>query len=318
MTRPPLRLTSPGQLSAPATGQDSLQVLDEAIDQLARLRTPYWLGDSAVRLHALTSLITQAQQLLPQAVHDARDQELTWAQIGELLNISAATATGTNHDPLDKDHRHNADERMSTSRWRDYLYASILNHSNAVQIRFTNHYDALSATSSIAASRTEVMMKSQGIAALVCIVFSSGSALIASMHALREQAKSPPHLGRIGLISNSSLVTLGGGTRRRPCPAAPGPLEGNAARFDDLLGMLAQRRGFREYLAAAGPAGPEQDADRAGQRRACDRGPVSGGPASTDPEVKRELWWACLRVLGCHTCHHAWDATTIPSDPSGC
>ncbi len=38
-------------------------------------------------------------------------------------------------------------------------------------------------------------------------------------------------------------------TRRRPCPAVPGPLEGYAARFDDLFGSLAQRRGFREYLA---------------------------------------------------------------------
>src|SRR5712675_1477411 len=38
-------------------------------------------------------------------------------------------------------------------------------------------------------------------------------------------------------------------TRRRPCPAAPGPLEDYAARFDDLFGSLAQRRGFREYLA---------------------------------------------------------------------
>jgi hypothetical protein len=90
MTRPPLRLARPGQLPAPATGQDSLQVLDEAIDALARLRTPYWLGDSAVRLHALTSLIAQAEQLLPQAVHDARDQELTWAQIGELTGATAA------------------------------------------------------------------------------------------------------------------------------------------------------------------------------------------------------------------------------------
>jgi len=90
--RPPLRLARPGQLPAPATGPDSLQVLDEAIDQLARLRTPYWLGDSAVRLHALASLITQAEQFLPQAVHDARDQELTWAQIGELLGTTAATA----------------------------------------------------------------------------------------------------------------------------------------------------------------------------------------------------------------------------------
>ena len=66
MTRPPLRLARPGQLPAPATGEDSL--------------------------HALASLIAQAQQLLPQAIHDARDQELTWAQIGELLNTTADTA----------------------------------------------------------------------------------------------------------------------------------------------------------------------------------------------------------------------------------
>jgi hypothetical protein len=38
-------------------------------------------------------------------------------------------------------------------------------------------------------------------------------------------------------------------TRRLPCPAAPGPLEEYAARFDDLFHSLAQRRGFREYLA---------------------------------------------------------------------
>jgi hypothetical protein len=90
--RPPLRLARPGQPPAPAAGPDSLQITGEAIDQLARLRTPYWLGDSAVRLHALTSLITQAQQLLPQAVHDARDQELTWTQIGELTGTTAGTA----------------------------------------------------------------------------------------------------------------------------------------------------------------------------------------------------------------------------------
>jgi hypothetical protein len=92
MNQPTLRLTRPGQLPAPQTGHDSLQVLNQAIDDLARQRTPYWLGDSAVHLHALASLITQAEQLLPQAVHDARDQELTWAQIGELLNTTATTA----------------------------------------------------------------------------------------------------------------------------------------------------------------------------------------------------------------------------------
>ena len=92
MNRPLLRLARPGQLPAPATGNDSLQVLTDAIDDLARLRTAYWLGDSAVRLHAIASLIAQAQQLLPQAVGDARDQELTWTQIGELLGTTATTA----------------------------------------------------------------------------------------------------------------------------------------------------------------------------------------------------------------------------------
>jgi hypothetical protein len=93
MNRPPLRLARPGQLPAPITGDDSLAVLTGVIDHLARLRTAYWLGDSAVRLHTLTSLIAQAEQLLPQAVCDARDQELTWTQIGELLGTTtAATA----------------------------------------------------------------------------------------------------------------------------------------------------------------------------------------------------------------------------------
>src|SRR6266699_427862 len=38
-------------------------------------------------------------------------------------------------------------------------------------------------------------------------------------------------------------------TKPVPCPPAPGPLEEYAARFDDLFSRLAQRRGFREYLA---------------------------------------------------------------------
>ena len=92
MTRPPLRMTHPGQLPSPVTSDDSLHVLNGAVDSLAQLRTAYWLGDSAVHLHALASLIAQAQQLLPQAVRDARDQELTWTQIGELLGTTAATA----------------------------------------------------------------------------------------------------------------------------------------------------------------------------------------------------------------------------------
>jgi hypothetical protein len=92
VNQPALRLARPGQLPAPVTGDDSRQVLAEATDNLARQRTAYRLGDSAVHLHALASLIAQAQQLLPQAVRDARDQELTRTQIGELTGTTAATA----------------------------------------------------------------------------------------------------------------------------------------------------------------------------------------------------------------------------------
>jgi hypothetical protein len=92
MNQPALRLARPGQLPAPRTDNDSLDILSQAIDDPARRRTPYWLGDSAVRLHALASLIAQARQLLPQAVRDARDQELTWTQIGELTGTTPATA----------------------------------------------------------------------------------------------------------------------------------------------------------------------------------------------------------------------------------
>jgi hypothetical protein len=58
----------------------------------AQMRTRTGSVTLAVRLHALAGLIAQAEQLLPQAVRDARDQELTWAQIGELLNITADAA----------------------------------------------------------------------------------------------------------------------------------------------------------------------------------------------------------------------------------
>jgi hypothetical protein len=92
MTSQELRLTRPGELPAPRADTDSAIVLVQAVEALAALRTPYWLGDTAVGLHALASLIDQAQQMLPAAVHEARDQGHTWAEIGQLLSLSPATA----------------------------------------------------------------------------------------------------------------------------------------------------------------------------------------------------------------------------------
>ncbi len=92
MTGQPLRLAQPGDMPAPRIDSDSAAVLAEAVETLAALRTPYWLGDSTVGLHALASLIAQAQQMIPQAVSQARDQGHTWAEIGQLLNLSPAAA----------------------------------------------------------------------------------------------------------------------------------------------------------------------------------------------------------------------------------
>ena len=89
--RPILHPADRHDLPAAHLDQLSASVVTEAIDTLAALRTTYWLGDAAVHLHALTSLIAQAQQLLPDAVQQARDQELTWTQISQLLNLTAST-----------------------------------------------------------------------------------------------------------------------------------------------------------------------------------------------------------------------------------
>jgi len=92
MTGRVVHFVAPHDLPAPRVDDDSLEVLNDAIDTLAALRTTYWLGDSAVHLHALVSLIAQTENLLHDAVHDARDQQFTWHQIGQLLNTSPATA----------------------------------------------------------------------------------------------------------------------------------------------------------------------------------------------------------------------------------
>jgi hypothetical protein len=52
MTSHEPRLTRPGELPAPRVDADSAAVLAAVLAVLAALRTPYWLGDSAVGLHA--------------------------------------------------------------------------------------------------------------------------------------------------------------------------------------------------------------------------------------------------------------------------
>lgn len=51
-------------------------------------------------------------------------------------------------------------------------------------------------------------------------------------------------------------------TRRLAVPAAPGPLEDCSARFDEVFGYLAQRRGFASTWPGCSP--PSRVSRRAG------------------------------------------------------
>jgi len=70
-------------------------------------------------------------------------------------------------------------------------------------------------------------------------------------------------------------------TQRRPCPAAPGPLEGYAARFDDLFGSWRSGGGFREYLAGLlAPRDRNKTLTALGRGRADHRSAAPGGAAA--------------------------------------
>ena len=71
----------------PQVGDDSARLIDDAVDALILMRAPTHHGDAAAELHALTSLIADAQARLPRVVADARDQQHTWTDIARQLGI---------------------------------------------------------------------------------------------------------------------------------------------------------------------------------------------------------------------------------------
>jgi hypothetical protein len=71
---------------------DSAEALQEAVHHLELARSPMNLGDGALRVHVLASLVAQADALLPDAVAQARDQDHPWADIAAQLGITAQTA----------------------------------------------------------------------------------------------------------------------------------------------------------------------------------------------------------------------------------
>ena len=76
----------------PAIGPDTNHVLNDAITALGTLRNLAWHDDPGATLHLLVSLIHQAEQQLPTAINNARNQNYSWAQIADLLGVTRASA----------------------------------------------------------------------------------------------------------------------------------------------------------------------------------------------------------------------------------
>jgi hypothetical protein len=71
---------------------DSVQVLEDAIYQLGIYRMPMGYRDGLLRVHALATLIAQADTLMADAVADARDQDHPWPDIAAQLGVTTQTA----------------------------------------------------------------------------------------------------------------------------------------------------------------------------------------------------------------------------------
>jgi hypothetical protein len=76
----------------PIVDDDSAAVLDEAVYSLTMLRSPMEEGDAGARLHALASLIAQAETSITGAVTAARDQGYSWPDIANRLGLTTTTA----------------------------------------------------------------------------------------------------------------------------------------------------------------------------------------------------------------------------------
>lgn len=76
----------------PRIDEASDAILDQALASLGPLRGLTWVGDAAITVHLLASLQRQGQTRLPDAVADARGQDYSWAEIGDLLGLTRAAA----------------------------------------------------------------------------------------------------------------------------------------------------------------------------------------------------------------------------------
>ncbi len=76
---------------APRTGPDSRQALDAAVRSLLAARH-FDDGDPPATLHVLASLAAQLEGRLATAVTAARRWGCSWAEVGDLLGVTRASA----------------------------------------------------------------------------------------------------------------------------------------------------------------------------------------------------------------------------------
>ncbi|MGH2669157.1 MAG: hypothetical protein ACRDH5_08605 [bacterium] len=76
----------------PYTDDDTVALIDDAVESLVLLRSPMHLGDAAATISALVSLAAEADSRIPDAVADARDQGHSWDTIADRLATTVATA----------------------------------------------------------------------------------------------------------------------------------------------------------------------------------------------------------------------------------
>ncbi|MGH3467289.1 MAG: hypothetical protein ACRDQF_06105 [Thermocrispum sp.] len=73
----------------PMPDQDVQDAAQRAIEDLAGQRRMAWLGDGAIQIHLIASLICDLQVRLDEAIVLAADQEIDLADIAQLAGLSA-------------------------------------------------------------------------------------------------------------------------------------------------------------------------------------------------------------------------------------
>ena len=99
-------MTEPMTPVPPRSGEDTYDLIDQALYQLAERRKA-WLSDPVAAITLLASLIDQAERMIPMFATEAHATGATWAGI--------ATALGTS--PEQAELRYSPDSPVAGNRW---------------------------------------------------------------------------------------------------------------------------------------------------------------------------------------------------------